>query len=560
MSKKRYFMKKIISTQLLLIVILAMIFNIIIDVSTSYAATTYKQEKKQGIDAFPDSYKTYLKELQNLHSNWTFTAFNTGMTWKDFISKETSSHLKNTVHKSSDALWKDSCNQVASGYACASQAILEYYADPRNFLTESSVFQFLEMTYNSSVHTKAGVDSILKGSFMDKTVTISGSNIETSAKAKISGEYILATPGIKIQEIAENLKLTNYSATDAAKKTVQNSVKSMTGYTLKDNLNDKTYTIIVLGDVNGDGEVKSTDYMRIKSYIMDNAKMNDNEKLAADINEDGQIKSTDYMRIKSYIMDSNPITVKQTGEGSQTMSYSEIIMKAAEESGISPYSIAIKIFQEVGRQGSSSVTGTYQGYEGYYNFFNYGAYDSGNAIANGLKYAKDKGWSNQYISIVEGAKLMADSYVGVGQNTAYLYKFDVVDEGRNGVCSHQYMTNIQDPASQATTLYNTYAKNNMLNVALNFVIPVFNDMPSRCGLPGQIDSNLDTSYYINGTGVNLRNNPTTSASSIGTLTLNEVVTVENFNVGNSDGYDWAKIKRGNGTTGYVANKYLTKCK
>ena len=528
MSKKRYFMKKIISMQLLLIVILAMIFNIIIGVSTSYAATTYKQDKKQGIDAFPESYKNYLKELQNLHPDWSFTAFNTGMTWQDFISKETNSHLKNTVHKSSDALWKDSCNQVASGYACASQAILEYYADPRNFLTESSIFQFLEMTYNSSVHTKAGVDSILKGSFMDKSVTIGGTE-EKEVKAKISGNYIIATPKNKIQDITGALSITNYTTTDTSNKSIENSANPVTGYILKDNSANKTYTVVVLADINSDGEIKATDYAKIKNYIMNGTNLTDTQKLAADVNGDGEIKATDYAKIKNYIMNGTAITVKQTGEGSQTMSYSEIIMKAAEESGISPYSIAIKIFQEVGRQGSSSVTGIYQGYEGYYNFFNYGAYDSGNAIANGLKYAKDKGWSNQYISIVEGAKLMADSYVGVGQNTAYLYKFDVVDEGKNGVCSHQYMTNIQDPASQATTLYNTYAKNNMLNVALNFVIPVFNDMPDRCGLPGQIDSNLDTSYYINGTGVNLRNNPTTSANSIGTLALNEVVTVENFN-------------------------------
>ena len=357
MSKKRYFMKKIISMQLLLIVILAMIFNIIIGVSTSYAATTYKQEKKQGIDAFPDSYKTYLKELQNLHPDWSFTAFNTGMTWQDFISKETNSHLKNTVHNSSDALWKDSCNKVASGYACASQAILEYYADPRNFLTESSVFQFLEMTYNSSVHTKAGVDSILKGSFMDKSVTIGGTE-EKEVKAKISGNYIIATPKNKIQDITGALSITNYTTTDTSNKSIENSANPVTGYILKDNSANKTYTVVVLADINSDGEIKATDYAKIKNYIMNGTNLTDTQKLAADVNGDGEIKATDYAKIKNYIMNGTAITVKQTGEGSQTMSYSEIIMKAAEESGISPYSIAIKIFQEVGRQGSSSVTGT----------------------------------------------------------------------------------------------------------------------------------------------------------------------------------------------------------
>ncbi len=420
MRKKRFFMKKIISIQLVLIVILAMIINIIV-INKTYAATTYKQETKQGVEAFPESYKTYLNELHDLHPNWTFTAFNTGMTWQDFISKETNSHLKNTVHNSSDALWKDSCGKVASSYACASQAIIEYYADPRNFLTESRVFQFLEMSYNPSVHTKSGVESILKNSFMDTTVDIT----------------------------------------------------------------------------------------------MDNK--------------------------------------------TETMSYSDIIMKAAQESKISPYSIAIKIFQEVGRQGSSSVTGNYQGYQGYYNFFNYGAYDSGNAIENGLKYAKDKGWNNQYISIVEGAKLMANSYINVGQNTAYFYKFDVIDEGKNGVCSHQYMTNIQDPESQSKTLYNTYANNNMLNASLSFVIPVFNDMPSRCNLPSQIDQNNSSSYYITGTDVSFRSQPSTSSSKIGTFSKNEIVTVLDLNAKESDGYTWANVQRSNGTKGYVANCYLKPC-
>lgn len=266
------------------------------------------------------------------------------------------------------------------------------------------------------------------------------------------------------------------------------------------------------------------------------------------------------MKIKNYIMNSTPITIEENnGTTKVTMSYADIIMKAAQEAGISPYSIAIKIIQEVGRQGSSSVSGTYPGYEGYYNFFNVGASDGGNAIENGLKYAKEKGWNNPYISIVEGAKFLADSYIGVGQNTAYFYKWDVVDDPSNGTFWHQYMTNIQDPSSQAKTLYNTYAKNNILDISLNFIIPVYNDMPNACDLPSAIDKNAPTSYYVNGTGVNVRSAPTTSASSIGTLSLNEIVTVEVLEYKQADGYTWAKIKRGNGLVGYVANKYLTKC-
>ena len=105
----------------------------------------YTQSTKTGIDAFPESYQVYLKKLAELHPNWNFTAFNTGMTWDEFIKEETSEHLRNTVINSSDSLWKDSCGKTASGYTCASKDIVAYFADPRNFLTESGIFHFLEM-------------------------------------------------------------------------------------------------------------------------------------------------------------------------------------------------------------------------------------------------------------------------------------------------------------------------------------------------------------------------------------------------------------------------------
>lgn len=65
----------------------------------------------------------------------------------------------------------------------------------------------------------------------------------------------------------------------------------------------RSYPIVVKADVNGDGVIKATDYMKIKNHIMSASQHLTNEyALAADVNGDGLIKATDYMKIKNHIM------------------------------------------------------------------------------------------------------------------------------------------------------------------------------------------------------------------------------------------------------------------
>ncbi len=421
-------LKKVVSIVILMVLLMSSIMTV-----TSNAAT-YTQTVKSGISAFPESYQKYLKVLKDLHPNWNFEAFYTGISWDEVVANETD-HGHNRIIKSANSLWKCSCGNVESGYACASAGIIKYYLDPRNFLTDDvKVFQFLEITYNEQIHTVAGVRSILKNTFMNGNVTF---------------------------------------------------------------------------------------------------------------NKDG--KAT-------------------------TMSYADIIMEAAKQSQMSPYSIATKIIQEVGSNGSASVSGTYPGYEGYYNFFNYGANDEGNAVSNGLRYAKEKGWNNQYTSIVEGAKLLSNSYTNAGQNTQYFYKWDVVgttvikagqtvQASSSKMFRHQYMTNVQDPTSQSKRTYNTYVDNNIIGEKLNFIIPVYNNMPSSNKLPTNLTSSDGALYYMIGTDVRVRSTPSTSGAVLATMkSLDEIVAVlERETSTDSTGRKWDKVKLSSGIVGYMASQYLTPC-
>lgn len=187
---------------------------------------------------------------------------------------------------------------------------------------------------------------------------------------------------------------------------------------------------------------------------------------------------------------------KKISNGSSQITYSQAFMDAASQSQASPYHLTSRVIQEVGRQGSSSVSGTYKGYEGIYNFYNIGASSGSNPIEKGLKFAKTGGsmpdanktkylipWDSQYKSIVGGAKWIASTYINIGQNTLYLQKFDV-DNSDGQLYWHQYMTNVGAAVSEADTMYSTYKDMGILSGSILFSIPVFNNMPAqKCALP-----------------------------------------------------------------------------
>lgn len=179
-----------------------------------------------------------------------------------------------------------------------------------------------------------------------------------------------------------------------------------------------------------------------------------------------------------------------TADKADTRLFSEVIMAAAVESGVSPYHIASRIKQEMGANIGSAADGSYKiNGVSYYNYFNIGAYDGANALMNGMKYAANvnesgvpqpngtygRPWDTVEKAIKGGASFLGRSYISVGQDTLYTQKFNVTNTGN--LFSHQYMTNVQAPASECQGVYNAYAKNNILGSSMVFEIPVYLNMP-----------------------------------------------------------------------------------
>ena len=399
-----------------------------------------------GIENFPKSYQPYLEELKKNHPNWTFTALYTNLDWEYVIQNE-NIFGKNLVPKSYNDRWKNTNPgeynvEVDAGWVDCSKQSLLYTMDPRNFLNESRIFQFEELSFNSSSNSVDGIEKILYGTeFYNQTV----------------------------------------------------------------------------------------------SYLTSNG-------------------STVTMNKK----------------------YSDLIYSAGIQSKVSSYHLASRIKQEVGPFLShSSISGKVVGYEGLYNFYNIGATSSSEpmgAIINGLKYARDgKGaseatktkylipWNTKERAITGGGIFIGSSYINIGQNTIYLQKFHVHDTNNGELFWHQYMTNVLAPYSESNIIYKGYVNSNLLDLNINFIIPVYDNMPEiQEETPAINPSDYvedNTKVYANvETTLNVRSGPSTSYEKITSVSKNETMT--RIAKGKQSGELWDRVILENGMVGYVFQNYV----
>jgi len=144
------------------------------DVRAILKAVTVGEDFEENLykAGFPASYVELLLELHKEYPEWEFIPFITGLTWEEAVNGEHTPHNKQLIEKSVDSYLKCDCEkcdgviQEASSWVSASKAAVEYYLDPRNFLTEKYIFQF-ESTAYSDTHTIAGIEAILDGTWME---------------------------------------------------------------------------------------------------------------------------------------------------------------------------------------------------------------------------------------------------------------------------------------------------------------------------------------------------------------------------------------------------------
>lgn len=371
---------------------------------------------------FPASYVEMLVELHKQYPNWQFVPFKTELNWADAVEGEHTPHNKQLIEKSVAANLKCDCSkcdgviQEASSWVSASKEAVEYYLDPRNFLTEQYIFQF-ESTAYSADHTIAGVEAILDGTWMeDSYITYFDANGKEITYLDANGNKVKYSAAI--MTAAKDSKMSAYYLASKIVQEVGSSKSSYAGGSSGKNAPyNGIYNYYNIGAYTGaaDGLNWANGYLNTKRS---------EAKLLKAAKADAEVIVTIPQNCSSiyYIAESNGYyNVRVVVNGT---TYTGFVLKSA----VNP-------------------TTTY-----------------------------GRPWDNPYKSIYYGAQYIYASFSKY-QYTGYLQKFNVNKES-GSLYTHEYMANIRAAASEAKHTYAAYVDAGIINTAKTFVIPIFNNMPN----------------------------------------------------------------------------------
>lgn len=163
------------------------------------------------IKNFPASYKTSLRALHKKYPNWKFVPYKTNIKFATAVKKEAANNnslIENYFSKFFKSNAKGNYFPQTKKYVAkdggtwvsANRNAVAYFMDPRNFLNASSIYMFESLAYDSSTQTQAGVEAVLKGTFMYKTniCYLTSKGKYTKTNTKYSAQIIAAAKASKV--------------------------------------------------------------------------------------------------------------------------------------------------------------------------------------------------------------------------------------------------------------------------------------------------------------------------------------------------------------------------
>ncbi len=516
------------------------------------AASAYQSDSsfEKSIAAFPESYKEKLRQLHAEYPQWVFQAKDTELDWNEAVQNE-SVVGRNLVTKNAKSSWKSTAKGAynwengtwpgfdSNAWVAASPEIICYYMDPRNFLDNKYIFQFLHQGYDATAHTPQGVEQMIRGTFLESKVTLPRPLPPRGlmAKTEQKGRWISSNPpqsqkeeaqtqapgaGTKPSQTEEEGKhspplssnppsaasqeastlgpgTTQPSSKAALPENTEGSPQSTGSPSQKESKPSET----------APGETKSPENRPDPASTREAGPGGGAEEKAKTSATRGSSAAPSQEQLGPASMLNNPTTAPATTAPATTApaddsnsgpgvtgrnagrnvdigalsgaGYGDIILSAARQSGVNPYVLIAMILQEQGLKGNSgAISGNTSPYSGIYNYFNIEAYQSGSMtpIQRGLQWASQSGSYLRPWNSREKAIMGGAIFYGenyVKAGQDTFYLKKFNVVGSN-LYKHQYMTNIEGAAAEGARLSTAYSESQK-NFPFVFSIPVYRNMP-----------------------------------------------------------------------------------
>lgn len=115
---------------------------------------TEYEEYLKGL-GFPESYIPYLVKVHKQHPTWQFNPIQTGFDWNYAVTREEGDAISES-YLTSDIWDLYAKGYHETGWQNATSAVIAFYMDPRNFLTEKFMFMFESLPYDYTGNPKGG--------------------------------------------------------------------------------------------------------------------------------------------------------------------------------------------------------------------------------------------------------------------------------------------------------------------------------------------------------------------------------------------------------------------
>ena len=364
--------------------------------------TIEDQEFEKKLEDFPESYRPYLRSLHKDHPSWTFSAMKTNL---DFTTAATNFRLTGAINTTNNKMTELDANGKPvptneKNWYYPNLAAVKYYMDPRNWLNETFVFMFENLSYievdealiktvlskskvigefdaidnqsYSSIFKEAGKTANVNPVYLASLSVQEISSVNASGEkfvydgveyeglfnfynlgaysslsnpvraglvfasgglcticgtynpsttptspttpkqeevkvevgdvknigAKVKGSYVV---GIQVGTTASSIQSKDNNLTYSTTGVIG------TGTTIKYK-DGTTYTVVIYGDLSGDGVINSADLLKLRQHLLGTNKLSGAYLEAAKVTGNDNINSANLLKVRQYLLGTTNIS------------------------------------------------------------------------------------------------------------------------------------------------------------------------------------------------------------------------------------------------------------